>query len=56
MVYRITHNLIAVPAAQYFHLLTLGDHDYELRFHVPFSRTDTMKFSFVPSVISFQST
>jgi hypothetical protein len=51
MVYRITHNLIAIPAAQYFHPLTLGGHGYGHRFHVPFCRTDTMKFSFVPSAI-----
>ena len=47
---RITHILIAIPAAQYFHprhlVATATD-----RFHVPFSRTDTMKFSFVPSAI-----
>ena len=52
MVYRITHNLIAIPAAQYFHPLTLGGHGYGHRFHVPFCRTDTMKFSFAPSAIS----
>jgi len=52
MVYRITHNLIAIPAAQYFHPLTLGGHGYGYRFHVPFSRTDTIKlFSFIPSAI-----
>jgi hypothetical protein len=31
--------------------LTLGGHGYGLRFHVPFFRTDTMKFSFEPSAI-----
>jgi hypothetical protein len=51
MVYRITHNLIAIPAAQYFHHLTLGGHDYGHRFHVLVCRTVTMKFSFVPSAI-----
>jgi len=53
MVYRITHNLIhvAIPAAQYFHPLTLGGHGYGYRFHVPFCRIDTKKFSFVPSAI-----
>ena len=46
---RITHNFIAIPAAQYFYLLTIGGHGYGHRFYVPFC--DYMKFSFVPSAI-----
>jgi len=51
MVYTITHNLIAIPAAQYIHPLALGGHGYGYRFYVPFCRIDTKKFSFVPSAI-----
>jgi len=43
------HNIIAIPAAQYFYLLTIGGHGYGHRFYVPFS--NTMKFSFVLSAI-----
>ena len=49
MVYRITHDLIDIPAAHFFHHLTLGGHGYEHRFHVPFCQTDSMKHSFFPS-------
>jgi hypothetical protein len=51
IVYRITYNLIAIPAAQYFHPLTLGGYGYGHRFHAPFYRTDTMKLSSIPSAI-----
>ncbi|MCW4309772.1 MAG: hypothetical protein N0E61_16330 [Candidatus Thiodiazotropha endolucinida] len=51
MVYRITHDLIDIPSARFFHHLTLGGHGYGHRFHVPFCRTDAMKYSFFPSAI-----
>ena len=51
MVYRITHDLIDIPMAQFFHHLTLGGHGYGHRYHVPYCRTDVQKHSFFPSAI-----
>ena len=51
MVYRITHDLIDIPASQFFHPLLRGGHDYGHRFQIPYCRTDVFKYSFFPSAI-----
>ncbi|MCG8034813.1 MAG: hypothetical protein JAZ03_21935, partial [Candidatus Thiodiazotropha taylori] len=51
LVYRITHALIDIPAAEYLHPIGLSTRGHSLRYLVPFSRTDAHRHSFFPSGI-----
>ena len=46
MMYRITYNLIDIPAAAYLHPSGLTTRGHSLRYFTPYCRTDTYRYSF----------
>ena len=51
MMYRISYDLVDIPAAQYLHPMTSMTRDHSARYMIPYCRTDIYRHSFFPSGI-----
>ena len=51
MMYRIVHNLVDIPAAQFLHPTALSTRGHSQRFLVPHTRTTVYRISFFPTAI-----
>ena len=51
MMYRIVHAMVAIPASPHLQLLCTATRGHQLKYRVPYCRTNTYKDSFFPSSI-----
>jgi hypothetical protein len=51
MIYRVIHQLVAIPSAPYLQQTGVRTRGIEMRFQVPFTSVNSYKNSFFPSTI-----